>query len=125
MREAVTEFFAHGAGPGQWEVRVQLCTDIKKMPIEDGSVTWPEDESPYIAVARISVAPQTVPGEPQLHAADDRLAFSPWHGIAAHRPLGSLMRVRQAVYAASSDFRAQRNGCPLHEPAGVDSWPSA
>jgi hypothetical protein len=34
-------------------------------------------------------------------------------------PLGSLMQVRKAVqagYAASSDFRAQRNGCPLHEP---------
>jgi hypothetical protein len=128
MREAVAEFFANAAAPAEWEVRVQLCTDIDRMPIEDASVTWPEDESPYIAVARITVAritvaPQAVPGEQQLHAADDRLAFSPWHGITAHRPLGSLMRVRKAVYAASSDFRAQRNGCPLHEPAGADGWP--
>jgi hypothetical protein len=123
LREAVTGFFASIAAPVEWEVRVQLCTDIEKMPIEDGSVTWPEDESPYIAVARITAAPQAVPGEQQLHAADDRLAFSPWHGITAHRPLGSLMRVRQAVYNASSDFRAQRNGCPLHEPKGADGWP--
>jgi hypothetical protein len=124
LREAVTEFFAHGAAPVEWEVRVQLSTDLEKMPIEDGSVTWPEDESPYIGVARIAVAPQAVPGEQDLHAADDRLAFSPWHGITAHRPLGSLMRVRQAVYGASSHFRAQRNGCPLHEPRGAGAWPS-
>jgi len=122
MREAVTDFFADPAVLAEWEVRVQLCTDIKRMPIEDGSAAWPEDESPYLAVARITVVPQAVPGEQQLHAADDRLAFSPWHGITAHRPLGSLMRVRQAVYAASSDFRAQRNGCPLQEPVNVDGW---
>ena len=121
MREAVTAFFAETAVSAEWEVRVQLCTDIERMPIEDGSVTWPEDESPYIAVARIVVGPQAVPAEAQLHAADDRLAFSPWHGITAHRPLGSLMRVRQAVYAASSGFRAERNGCPLHEPASADA----
>jgi hypothetical protein len=126
MREAVTAFFAQATLPAVWEVSVQLCTDLEKMPIEDGSVTWPEDESPYLAVARITVAPQVVPGEAQLHAADDRLAFSPWHGIVAHRPLGSLMRVRKAVYAASSDFRAQRNGCPLHEPRSADGLiPSA
>jgi hypothetical protein len=121
MREAVAGFFANAAAPAEWEVRVQLCTDIERMPIEDASVTWPEDESPYIAVARIIVAPQTVAGEQQLHAADDRLAFSPWHGITAHRPLGSVMRVRQAVYAASSGFRAERNGCPVHEPANADA----
>lgn len=55
------------------------------MPIEDASVTWPEDESPHIAVGRITVAPQAVPDGQQLHAADDGLAFSPWHGITAHR----------------------------------------
>jgi hypothetical protein len=120
MREAVTEFFAVTTAAVEWEVRVQLCSDIESMPIEDASVTWPEDQSPYIAVARIVVAPQIVPGAQQLHAADDRLAFSPWHGITAHRPLGSLMRVRQAIYAASSDFRAQRNACPMHEPASGD-----
>jgi hypothetical protein len=121
MREAVSDFFANTAVPAEWEVRVQLCTDIDRMPIEDASVAWPEDESPYIAVARIVVAPQLVSGAEQLHAADDRLAFSPWHGITAHRPLGSLMRVRQAVYAASSGFRAERNACPLHEPASADA----
>lgn len=123
MRQAVTEFFADSTLAAEWELRVQLCTDIEKMPIEDASVTWAEEESPYIAVARITALPQAVPDDAQLHAADDRLAFSPWHGITAHRPLGSLMRVRKDVYAASGDFRAKRNGCPLHEPISTDSLP--
>ena len=42
--------------------------------------------------------------------------FSPWHGIAAHRPLGAIMRVRKAVYEASSGFRAKANGVILEEP---------
>jgi hypothetical protein len=42
----VTEFFKRYSGT--WEVRVQLCTDLEAMPIEDASVTWPEDRSPYV-----------------------------------------------------------------------------
>ena len=115
MREAVEQFF-NGSGPAEWELRVQLCTDLERMPIEDASALWQEDESPFVAVARISAGPQTALHSDALLAADDRLAFSPWHGLAAHRPLGSVMRARKAVYEASSQFRATRNGCPLHEP---------
>lgn len=119
MREAVADFMANITEPAEWEVRVQLCTDLKTMPIEDASVPWPEDASPYIAVARIVAQRQTGLSTERLHAADDALAFSPWHGISAHRPLGSLMRVRKAVYNSSASFRAQRNGCPMHEPAAA------
>ena len=100
---------------------MQLCSDIENMPIEDASVTWPEDQSPYLAVATLSVQPQAALTAARSRIADNRLACSPWHGIAAHRPLGSLMRVRQAVYAASSAFRSERNGCPMHEPRVDDA----
>jgi hypothetical protein len=33
------------------------------------------------------------------------------------RPLGAIMRVRKTAYEASSRFRSERNGCPIHEPA--------
>lgn len=121
MREAVAEFFSRAAAPAEWELRVQLCSDFEKMPIEDASVAWPEDQSPFIAVATLSVQPQAALTAEQSRIADDRLAFSPWHGIAAHRPLGSLMRVRQAVYADSARFRSGRNGCPMHEPRVDDA----
>jgi len=115
MRDAVNAFFASGQA-AEWELRVQLCTDIDRMPLEDASVPWPEEDSPYVAVARLSVAQQPAWNSERERAVDDGMAFSPWHGIAAHRPLGAVMRARKPVYQASADFRARTNGCPLHEP---------
>lgn len=122
MRDAVGSFFAQLDAPAEWEVRVQLCTDITSMPIETASVAWPEDVSPFIAVARITVGQHAALSPERAHAADDNLAFSPWHGVAAHRPLGSVMRVRKAVYEGSANFRGQRNGCPMREPRGMDGF---
>ncbi|MGI4816211.1 MAG: catalase family protein [Janthinobacterium lividum] len=114
LREAVNDFFARQGG--EWVVRIQLATDIDKMPIEDASVKWPEDESPYVTVARIRVAPQPAWSEARSVAIEDRLAFSPWNGLAAHRPLGGVMRSRKPAYEMSAQFRGQANGCPMHEP---------
>ena len=122
MRDAVGSFFEQLEVPAEWEVRVQLCTDLATMPIEDASVAWPEDVSPFIAVARITVTRQMALSPERLHTADDNLAFSPWHGVAAHRPLGSVMRVRKAVYEGSVNFRGQRNGCPMHEPRDMGAF---
>ncbi len=58
IREAVIEFFRENGGV--WEVRAQLCTDLKLMPIENAAAVWPEEVSPYRRIARIEVAPQTV-----------------------------------------------------------------
>lgn len=122
LREAVNQHFA--AQGGEWEVRIQLATDLDKMPIEDASIRWPEDESPYIAVARITVDPQPAWTDARATVVDDTLAFSPWHGLAAHRPLGGVMRSRKPVYEMSSTFRAHHNGCPMHEPLASTKLPS-
>ena len=116
-REAVMDFVREHAGtPAEWELRVQLCTDLKAMPIEDASVEWPQDQSPFIAVARITVGAQAGWSDELSREIDDGMAFNPWHALAAHRPLGGIMRARRVAYAASADFRGERNGCPLHEP---------
>jgi hypothetical protein len=114
LREAAIEFF-RGNG-AEWELRVQLRTDPDTMPIEDASAEWPEDESPYRPVARITVPPQPAWSEERARQVDDGLAFSPWHGLAAHRPLGSVNRARLESYAEGARFRAERNGCPMGEP---------
>jgi hypothetical protein len=114
IRQAVAEHFTtQGA---EWELRVQLCTDLDAMPIEDATVPWPEDQSPFVAVARITVAPQDSWSTARSGAMDDGLAFSPWHGLAAHRPLGSINRVRRAAYEGSAGARSPRGRCPIHEP---------
>ncbi|MEQ1686077.1 MAG: catalase family protein [Burkholderiaceae bacterium] len=118
LRAAVVEHFAtHG---GEWELRVQLCTSLESMPIEDATVVWPEEESPFVPVARLTVRPQSAWNETRSVEMDDGLSFSPWHGLAAHRPLGSINRVRQQAYASSSLARSSRGRCPVHEPAVGD-----
>jgi hypothetical protein len=119
LRDAVNEFFIDN--DAEWEVRVQLGIDIEKTPIEDASVQWPEDESPYVTVARIRVAPQPAWSDARSAAVDDGMAFSPWHGLQAHRPVGGVMRSRKPSYEMSASFRGEHNGCPMHEPrASVD-----
>lgn len=36
--------------------------------------------------------------------------------VAAHRPLGSIMRLRKPAYKMSARFRFERNGCPMIKP---------
>jgi hypothetical protein len=114
LREAVVEFFKENGGV--WEVRAQLCTDLEKMPIENAAVVWPEELSPYRQVASIIVKPQTAWSQTRASAVDDDMSFSPWHGLAAHRPLGGIMRARKAAYEAGRMFRSARNGRIIREP---------
>ncbi|RSZ60109.1 catalase family protein [Massilia atriviolacea] len=108
---------AHFAGHGaEWALRVQLCTNLETMPIEDASVAWPEEESPWVTVAHLRALPQAAWSEALSKAVDDGMQFNPWHALAAHRPIGSIMRVRKAAYAMSKRFRAARNGVSVGEP---------
>ena len=122
LREALVAFFQ--ANGGEWEVRAQLLTDLESMPVEDATVPWPEDESPYVTVARIRVAAQSAYDESRHRTLDEGLAFSPWHGIEAHRPIGSIMRARKPAYEMSSQFRERANKCPIHEPSSAAELPT-
>ena len=123
LRDAVVAFFARHAAT--WEVRIQLCRDIATMPLEDASVAWPEEDSPYLPVARITALPQAGWSEALSRAVDDGMAFSPWHGVLAHRPLGSIMRVRKAAYAMSARFRFERTGSLAREPRDLADFPAS
>jgi hypothetical protein len=114
LRAAVVEFF--GKNGGVWEVRAQLCTDLEQMPIENAAVIWPEEMSPFRRVGRLAVEPQLAWSEARSSAVDDGMSFAPWHGLAAHRPLGGIMRARKAAYEAARKFRAERNGRVIREP---------
>jgi hypothetical protein len=100
---------------GTWELRVQLNTDLDAMPVEDASVAWDEEASPYRTVGRIAVPRQLSADTDLAHEVDENSFFSPWHGLAAHRPLGSVNRTRRQAYEMSADFRSRFNGCPMHD----------
>ncbi len=117
IREAVSDFFNKNSA--RWDLKIQLCRNLKTMPIEDASVIWPEEESPYITVAYIEVDPQISWDDDTYPLIEDKLAFSPWNCIKDHRPLGSIMRARQLTYQHSNTYRKQFNGCPIHEISSI------
>jgi hypothetical protein len=117
LRDAIAAWFEEQGA--EWELCVQLCTNIGEMPIEDASIAWDEALSPYTAVARIVVGAQASWSDARVHSIDEGLAFSPWHGVAAHRPLGSVMRLRRSAYANAQRFRAEKNQRALSEPKAI------
>lgn len=114
IREGVQRHFQ--ILPAVWELRVQLATSLEDMPIEDAATQWPEDRSPYLPVARVTAAPQEAWSDELRLLVEDRLAFNPWIGLAAHRPLGSVMRARRPAYAAAREYRADANDVRISEP---------
>lgn len=117
QRVSVARFMSGQTAPVAWALRVQLCVNTDEMPIEDASVEWPEDMSPWVTVATLSVAPQDSWQGDATQAEEDALAFSPWNALAAHRPLGGVNRARKIVMAASREFRSAFNRCPIHDPS--------
>ena len=106
-----------------FELRAQLATDEKTMPLEDATVEWPEGESPYRPVARIVLPPQNVFSAARRAYFDDSLAFRPAHSLVAHRPLGSIMRARLVVYPEVARQRHEHNGTRALEPGSIGDIP--
>jgi hypothetical protein len=124
LREFVVEFFRNNAA--EYELCAQLCTDLRRMPVEDASVEWPEDVSAPQPIARISLPCQQADSPQRRAYADDVLSFNPWHCLADHQPLGSIMRLRKQAYRTSSEFRNGRGkekGKTIIEPRDISEFP--
>ena len=102
-----------------WELRVQLCRDLDKQPIEDPTVEWKEADSPFQTVATIQAGPQDSWAPERVQAVNEEMRFSPWVGLAAHQPLGNINRARREPYEHSAAYRARFNGCPIHDPSAA------
>ena len=117
IREAIQQFFQKRTAV--WELRVQLATDVELMPVEDAATLWPETESLYLPVARITAEPQATWAAEMRDYVEEHLSFNPWIGLAAHRPIGSIMRARRPAYAAARAYRARINGAQIGEPQSL------
>ena len=107
-----------------FEVRAQLQTDAETQPVEDASIDWSIEESPYRTVAIIRLPRQDAYSARRQHFFDEIMTFRPAHSLAAHRPLGSVMRARLQVYKALSDFRHRQNGTPSKNVSKVEDIPA-
>jgi hypothetical protein len=121
FRDMVVDFFTHNSA--EYELRVQLCTNPVTMPIEDATVAWPEEESPHVGVAKITFGVQNPASGARRAFGDDVLSYNSWRGLAAHRPLGSINRLKKLVYEASSDFRHRVNNVARVEPTDIAELP--
>lgn len=82
---------------------VQFQSDPEKTPIENASKAWSESDAPFVTVGRLVLPPQTV--DAGATSACDAMAFSPWHALPAHKPMGHINRARRYVYRASQEAR--------------------
>jgi len=120
-RDLVVDFFkTQGA---EYELRAQLSTDLQTMPVEDASVEWPAEQSPYQPIGKIVIPAQDAYSPARRVFADDVLSFNPFHCLPEHQPLGSINRARLKAYESSSQYRHAMNAQPRLEPRDISQLP--
>lgn len=102
-----------------YDLRLQFFRDDQATPIEDASVEWKEADAPFVTVARLTLAQQDVatPRAKAVAAFVEKLSFDPWHALVELRPLGNMMRARNAAYRHSTQ---ERGAAP--EPDGTERF---
>jgi hypothetical protein len=92
-------------GPLVYDLDVQYFANEGATPIEDATLDWP---TPYTTVARLTLPQQDLSSEAAQALWLPRWRggiFDPWAALAAHRPLGDVMRARKVVYFESQKGR--------------------
>uniref|UniRef100_UPI004057132A catalase family protein n=1 Tax=Candidatus Electrothrix sp. TaxID=2170559 RepID=UPI004057132A len=106
LRKAIAEQLAQGEVV--FDFKVQRQGDPAKMPIEDTSVYWDEQDTVPVKLATLRIKKQSVNENSDLEKRCEDMSFNPWHALKEHRPLGGINRLRKAVYEASFTEREQR-----------------
>ena len=88
----------------RFDFQLQFFVEEALTPIENPTVDWPESVAPYLTVGRLRITQQVVDMAFAREVEAGR--FDIWGGLAAHRPLGEIMRARKAAYFASQQGRA-------------------
>jgi hypothetical protein len=105
--------------PFRFDFGVDVQVDPSAQPIEDPTVRWSGIQAARrVWLATIEIPPQAVDAGAPL--AED-IAFSPWHGLIAHRPLGLINQLRKPVYRQLAIRRHELNGV---EPADTSELPN-
>lgn len=95
------------AGDIGFDLYLQFHVDDVRTPV-DGGYAWDTGVAPMVKVAELVVKACDLDGAAaQASEAEvNRLAFNPWHGIAAHQPVGNIQRVRGLIYQKSAALRS-------------------
>jgi len=79
--------------------------------IESATTTWDspglKEIDAYLKVAEVRIiAPQQTTSD-SAKSACEKLAFTPWHSLTAHQPVGGINRMRRSVYYNSAKHRSE------------------
>lgn len=105
LQDALRETMS-GSCAIEYDFRIQTRdAGADSLNIEDATTIWPDELTSYVSVASLTIqAPQTPHNAAELEHCE-KLAFNPWHSLAAHRPVGGINRLRKKVYFDSAGHR--------------------
>ncbi len=118
-REELIEKLARPDAKYCWNIGIQFQTN-EDMSIDDITVPWCEEQSPFFTVGRMTVEHQVIHFEKQFDFCEN-LTYSPWNGLEVHRPVGALNRLRRLVYPLVKSFRLKKRGVEVKEMTGDES----
>lgn len=105
LRDALRKHLAEAEAA--FDFMIQFQVDSRRMPIEDATIEWDQQESPYVPVAHIRIPRQDIDDADRTKRCEEA-AFNPWNGLPEHRPLGSLNRARRQIYRSLAQLRRER-----------------
>ncbi|KAB8315041.1 catalase [Tolypothrix campylonemoides VB511288] len=113
-REDIIQALAKPDAEYCWDFQIQFQTS-PEMSIDDATIVWNEEESPFFTVGRLTVKHQKV-YSPEENDFGEDLSFSPGNGLAVHRPVGAINRLRSIVYPIVANNRHEKRGVKYQEP---------
>jgi hypothetical protein len=84
---------------------------------------WDEATAPYQTIAILEFPPQNSLDAERRVFWEDRMKLNPWNGLAEHRPLGSINRLRKIVYDMSRQKREAVNAASTKHVNDVSEMP--
>jgi len=76
--------------------------------VEDASLWWTRPLDRTVPIAKIKIPRQDFLTPDQVYDGE-HMTFGPWNSLRQHRPVGSINRMRLAVYLASQQVRHKLN----------------
>lgn len=113
-REDIIQALAKPDAEYCWNFQIQFQTS-PGMSIDDATIVWNEEESPFFTVGRLTVKHQKVHSSEENDFGED-LSFSPGNGLAVHRPVGAINRLRSIIYPIVANNRHEKRGVKYQEP---------
>lgn len=112
-------------GEACFDIFVEPNNEPEKNLIENPTLIWNEQASPFVQVARLNIFQQDDFTSPERISFCENLSFNPWHTDPQLRPMGQINRVRKIVYDGISKYRHDGNKVPEIEPQNHDACSGA